>query len=104
MDSAVGVHSMVAHASGRIVGADQAGIYHFQLPHSVGCLAVRLFSVPLLASTNAMDRAREAGRFDGPLRVVRLGGNAGRHLVLDIALPPVRVMVVAKKATAGPEA
>ena len=92
MDFAVGVNSVVAHASGRIVGTDQVGLCHFQLPHCIGRLAVRLFSVPLPVSTNAMDRAREAGRPACPLLVVRLGRNAGCHLVLDITFPPFRMI------------
>src|SRR5262245_65859756 len=84
MDFAMGLNSVVVHASGRIVGTDQVGVCHFQLPHCLGRLAVRLFSVPLPVSTNAMDRAREAGRPAGPLLVVRLGRNAGCHLVLVI--------------------
>ena len=86
------VNSVVAHASGRIVGTDQVGLCHFQFPHCIGRLAVRLFSVPLPISTNAMDRAREAGRPAGPLLVVRLGRNAGCHLVLDITFPPFRMI------------
>ena len=92
MDSAMGVNSVVAHASGRMVGTDQVGFCHFQLPHCLGRLAVRLVSVPLPVSTNAMDRAREAGRLACPLLVVRLGRNAGCHLVLDITFPPLRMI------------
>src|SRR5262245_31008973 len=92
MDFAMGVDSVVAHATGRMVGTDQVRLCHFQLPHCLGRLAVRLFSVPLPVSTNAMDRAREAGRPAGPLLVVRLGRNAGCHLVLDITLPPSRMI------------
>src|SRR6266498_2078640 len=92
MDFAMGVNSVVAHASGRIVGTDQVGLCHFQLPHCIGRLAVRLFSVPLPVSTNAMDRAREAGRTACPLLVVRPGRNAGCHLVLDITFPSFRVI------------
>jgi pimeloyl-ACP methyl ester carboxylesterase len=75
-----------------MVGTDQAGLCHFQLPHGIGRLAVRLFSVPLPVSTNAMDRAREAGRPAGPLLVVRLGRNSSCHLVLDITFPPFRMI------------
>ena len=39
-----------------------------------------------------MDRAREAGRPACPLLVVRLGRNAGCHLVLDIIFPPFRMI------------
>jgi hypothetical protein len=92
MDFAMGVHSVVAHASGRMVGTDQVGLCHFQLPYCIGRLAVRLFSVPLPVSTNAIDRAREAGRPACPLLVVRLGRNAGCHLVLDIIVPPFRMI------------
>src|ERR1051325_9455365 len=92
MDFAMGVDSVGAHAPGRIVGADQVGLCHFQLPHCVGRLAVRLFSVPLPVPTNAMDRAREAGRPACPLLVVRLGRNAGSHLVLDIIFSPFRMI------------
>ncbi len=92
MDFALGVNSVVAHASGRIVGTDQVGLCHFQLPQCIGRLAVRLFSVPLPVSTNAMDRAREAGRPTCPLLVVRLGRNAGCHLVLGIAFSPFRMI------------
>ena len=92
MDFAMGVNSVVAHASGRIVGTDQVGLCHFQLPHCIGRLAVRLFSVPLPVSTNAMDRAREAGRPACPLLGVRLGRNAGCHLVLDITIPAFRMI------------
>src|SRR5439155_3858681 len=74
------------------VGTDQVGLCHFQLPHCIGRLAVRLFSVPLPVSTNAMDRAREADRPACPLLVVRLGRNAGCHLVLDIIFPPFRMI------------
>ena len=92
MDFALGVNSVVAHASGRMVGTDQAGLCYFQLPRCLGRLAVRLVSVPIPVSTNAMDRAREAGRPAGPLLVVRLGRNAGCHLVLDITFPPLRMI------------
>ena len=92
MDFAVGFNSVVAHASGRTVGTDQVGLCHFQLPHCIGRLAVRLFSVPLPVSTNAMDRAREAGLPACPLLVVRLGRNAGCHLVLDVSFPPFRLI------------
>jgi hypothetical protein len=92
MDIAMGVNSMVVHASGRIVRTDQVGLCHFQLSHCIGPLAVRLFSVPLPVSTNAMDRAREAGRRACPLLVVRLGRNAGCHLVLDITFRPFRMI------------
>ena len=92
MDFAMGVNSVVAHASGRMVGTDQVGLCHFQLPHCIGRLAVRLFSVPLPVSADAMDRAREAGRLACPLLVVRLGRNAGCHLVLDITFPPFHMI------------
>jgi hypothetical protein len=62
------------------------------LPHCIGRLAVRLFSVPLPVSTNALDRAREAGRSACPVLVGRLGRNAGCHLVLDITFPPFRMI------------
>jgi hypothetical protein len=39
-----------------------------------------------------MDRAREAGRPACPLLVMRLGRNAGCHLVLDITFPPFRMI------------
>ena len=103
MDFALGVNSVVAHASGRIVGTDQVGLCHFQLPHCIGRLAVRLFSVPLPVSTNAMDRAREAGRPACPLLVVRLGRNAGCHLVLDITFPPFRMIAPLAKFIAASE-
>ena len=39
-----------------------------------------------------MDRAREADRPACPLLVVRLGRNAGCHLVLDITFPRFRMI------------
>src|ERR1051325_11967138 len=92
MDFAMGVDSVGAHAPGRIVGTGEVGLCHFQLPHCIGRLAVRLFSVPLPVSTNAMDRAREAGGLARPLLVVRLGRNTGCHLVLDITFSLFRII------------
>ena len=85
----MGVNSVVAHAAGRMVGTDQVGLCHFQLPHCLGRLAVRLFSIPLPVSTNAMDRTREAGRPACPLLVVRLERNPRRELVLALALSAI---------------
>ena len=48
-----------------------------------------------------MDRAREAGRPAGPLLVVRLGRNAGCHLVLDITFPPFRMIAPCAKFKEG---
>jgi hypothetical protein len=44
-----------------------------------------------------MDRAREAGWRACPLLVVRLGRNAGCHLVLDITFPPFRMIAPSAK-------
>src|SRR5437867_13177434 len=52
-------------------------------------VAVRVFSLPLLAATKAMAGADQAGYLDGRVFVVSLGRYARCHLVLDSALPAI---------------
>ena len=74
---------------GHSFGPIQTRYRHFQLPFRIGCLAVRVFLLPLLAATKSMARADEVGCLDGGVLVVRLGRNPGCHLVLDIALSAI---------------
>ena len=80
---------MAFHSLGYSIGPNQTWYHHTELPYRIGCLAVRVFLLPLLAATKPMVGADQAARLDGRLFVVRLGHYSRCHLVLDIALPAV---------------
>ena len=80
---------MASDSLGHSIGPNQTWYHPTELPFRIGCLAVRVFLLPLLAATKPMAGAYPAARLDGRVLMVRLGHYPSCHLVLDIALPAI---------------
>ena len=63
---------MASDSLGHSIGPNQTWYHHAELPYRIGCLAVHVFLLPLLAATKPMAGAYQAARLDGRVLTIAL--------------------------------